>query len=362
MTRRRRWLLVLAVLLALGVAGSLLLRHLTRPELLARLLVEQVEQRTGLILNFGAEPDIGLFPRLSLELDEISLALPGGEVLLAAETLQLALPWRALREPVVSLDSLSVHGASIDLDVLWQLGQREEQAGPPPPLRLPPIATQLQLTDSRIVSTERGFSLEGLRIDSAPLLEGVLWRFNARGSLHSDAGESPRTFVFDLAAVPRHSNGGLRLSDFSMSLEYGAAPPLLAQLSGVIDLAPPQTSGEVVLKLSHWPRAIPDFVGEGDPIAPVELALRWSALGGGNGNAVFRLSRDDLSLEGEAEFGDVLGWLTAGDIAVGPGAASGLPPSPPVRGAVRIPRLALDDMKLEGIEITLRDKEADSQE
>jgi hypothetical protein len=362
MTRRRtRWLIVVAVLVALAVGASVLVRHLTRPEQLARMLVQQIEQRTGLILGMGAEPDIRLLPRLSLELKNVTLALASGEVLIAADSLEMALPWRTLREPVVSLDTLALHGALIDLDILWQLGADDQQEGPPPPLRLPPVASHLRLTDSRIVSAARGFSLEGLFIDSAPLVESTPWRFNARGRVHNKDRETPRTFLFDLATVPRHTPGGIRLADFSASLERSGNPPLQAQLRGVLELAPPQTSGEVVLKMSRWPRELPDFPLDGDLVAPVELALRWNAFGLGPGNASFRLSRDELSLDGDLEFGDVLGWLTAGSIAVGPGADGGLPPAPPIRGTVRMPRLAIDDIDLEGIEIILRDAGTDQE-
>ncbi|HRQ64596.1 MAG TPA: hypothetical protein PKZ76_07020 [Xanthomonadaceae bacterium] len=359
--RRRRWLILVAVLVALAVGASVLIRHLTRPEQLARMLVQQIEQRTGLILGMGAQPDIRLLPRLSLELRDVTVALASGEILLAADSLELALPWRTLREPVVSLDTLALHGALVDLDVLWQFATEDEQAGPPPPLRLPPVASHLRLTDSRIVSAARGFSLEGLFIDSAPLVESAPWRFNARGRIHRKDRETPRTFLFDLATVPRHTPGGIRLADFSASLERSGDPPLQAKLRGVLELAPPQTSGEVVLKLSRWPRELPDFPLDGALVAPVELSLRWSAFGMGPGNAAFRLSRDELSLDGELAFGDVLGWLTAGSIAVGPGADGGLPPAPPVRGAVRVPRVTIDDIELEGFEIILRDAPADQE-
>lgn len=359
MTRRRRWLIFLVVLLALGIGGSLLVRHLTRPELLARLLVQQIEQRTGLVLRVGAEPDISLLPRLSLELRDVALALPSGEVLVSADMLQLALPWRALREPVISLDSLSLRGASIDLDALWLLGMDDSGTGPPPPLRLPPVATQLRLSDSRIHSTARGFSLEGVHLDSAPLIEGSPWRLNVRGRLHSGDDVGARTFLVDLATVPRHTAGGLRLADLSASVEQNGEITMQAQLRGVIELTLPQTSGEVILKLSRWPRELPDLPFDGDLAAPVELALRWSAIGLGPGSANFRMSREDLSLDGEADFGDLLGWLVAGSIDVGPGALGGLPPSPPLRGVLRMPQLTLDDIRLEGIEVIMRDPAVD---
>jgi nitrogen fixation protein len=361
MSRRRRWIVALVVLLALGVGASLLLRHLTRPELLARLLVQQIEQRTGLILSIGAEPDIRLLPRLSLALDDVELRLASGEMLLSADSLEMALPWRALREPVVSLDSLLLRGALIDLDTLWQLNLGAEPEGPPPPLRLPPFATHLRLLDSRVVSPARGFSLENLQVDSSPLVESSTWRLNVRGRVHSSERDAPHGFTFDLATVPRHTAGGLRLGDFSAKLERGGDPPLQAQLSGVIDLAPPRTGGEVVLTLARWPRELPDLPLDGDLTAPVELALRWDAFGLGPGDASFRLNRDDLSVEGEARFGDVVGWLTAGSIAVGPGGAGGLPPAPPIRGALRMPRLQLEDLELEGIELILRDDTAADQ-
>jgi nitrogen fixation protein len=355
MARRRRWLYLLVVLVALAVAGSLLVRHLTRPELLARLLVQQIEQRTGLLLEIRGDPDIRLLPRLSLELTEITLSLADGERLLSAASLQMALPWRALREPVVSLDMLTLNRAEIDLDALWRLADAGDDVGPPPPLRLPPVASHLRLSDSRIASPARGFSLEALQIDSAPLLEGKPWRLNARGRYHGEAREEGRAFVFDLATLPRHTAAGLRLTDFSASLERAGEPPLRASLRGLVELAPPQTGGEVVLKLSRWPRELPELPLGDDLAAPIEASLRWNAWGLGPGEASLRVQRDEEVLEGSVRFGDMLGWLTAGSIAVGPGAAGGLPPPPPLRGSLRMPRLSLEGIEAEGIELILRD-------
>jgi uncharacterized protein involved in outer membrane biogenesis len=62
--RRRRWLVALIVLAALGLAAALAVHRYSRPQRLADLLVDQVRAQLGAELQLGGDAGFQLMPRL----------------------------------------------------------------------------------------------------------------------------------------------------------------------------------------------------------------------------------------------------------------------------------------------------------
>lgn len=133
--RRRRWPRVLFALLLLGVIGAFALHRFTRPQHLTALLVGQVRDQLGAELTLGGEARYTLVPGLRAELPQPVLAAQGS-VLLRADALRAAVPWRTLWADAYEIERIELVRPVFDLDALraW-LAARPQSTGAPPDVR-----------------------------------------------------------------------------------------------------------------------------------------------------------------------------------------------------------------------------------
>lgn len=133
--RRRRWPRVLFALLALGVIGAFAMHHYTRPQHLTTLLVEQVRDQLGAELTLGGDAGYTLVPGLRAELPQPVLQAQG-RVLLRADALRAAVPWRTLWADAYEIERIELERPVLDLDALqaW-LDARPPSSSAPPDVR-----------------------------------------------------------------------------------------------------------------------------------------------------------------------------------------------------------------------------------
>ncbi len=204
-TKRRRWpWILLAILVALPLAGFVALRIVADPEALRPRLVAAVEQATGRRFTLG-EIGLGLSLRPSLALTDIALANPAGasrEQMLTARRAEVQLALIPLLSRKIDVLRLEIEAPDILVEVdangrsNWTFGAEAAPAEPPPlpgqtaPAtpgeRLAVAVGALRLTEARVTwrdarsgTTE---TLEIPRLEAAAPLDGPT---TARGTLRA---------------------------------------------------------------------------------------------------------------------------------------------------------------------------------
>ena len=117
MTLRRVLRFGLIALLLMLVAAVLLARHYARPEKVAATLIAQTRNKLGLDLAFAGAPRYAFWPKLSLELDQAELRVPGAKApLLTVARAGVVLPWSSLRNSTLAIETLRLDAPQLDLD------------------------------------------------------------------------------------------------------------------------------------------------------------------------------------------------------------------------------------------------------
>jgi hypothetical protein len=167
--RRRRWPRVLFAFLVLGVIGAFVLHHYTRPRYLTALLVEQFRDQLGVDLTLGGDAVYTLAPGLRAELPQPVLKAQGG-VLLRADALRAAVPWRTLWADNYEIERLELVRPVLDLDALhaW-LAARPESGGAPPDVRF-----ALHVEHGRVVAAGKVVA-EDVTLDLANSADLAAW-------------------------------------------------------------------------------------------------------------------------------------------------------------------------------------------
>jgi uncharacterized protein involved in outer membrane biogenesis len=130
--RRRRWPRVLLALVLVGLASAWILHHYTRPRRLTALLVAQVHDQLGIDLSLGGDAGYTLVPGLRAELPKPQLEAQGS-VLLRADALRAAVPWRTLWADSYEIERLELVRPVFDLDALraWLAARPASSAASP---------------------------------------------------------------------------------------------------------------------------------------------------------------------------------------------------------------------------------------
>lgn len=342
---RRRWLLVL-LLPGLAIAAALGLRALLHPERISDFLLQQGQQATGLELSLDRPADVGLWPDLHVQLTGLGARAPGAaQPLLRAERIEAALPWSMLRNQDITLLGLRLISPQLDLVALQDFLDRDDDIGPPAPMRIPTLDAPLEVRDGRIAGD--GWALEQLDLTLPALHEGARTSLGASALWVSGTDSAPaagQRFALQLAAVPHSDGSTLRLDQIALDLVLDAVPQWRPRIEGIVSWNP---SGTLALALTSqiaaWPADWPALpLPPGDADATV-LALAYSGDAALTGLATFSLWRDDDGLRGALTLHDTLAWLG--------GKERGL--VPPAEGEIRIPRLEYEGIQAEGIRIRL---------
>lgn len=232
--RRRRWpWILLAMLVALPLAGFVALRVFVNPEALRPRLVAAVEEATGRRFTLG-EIGLGLSLRPTLTLTDIALANPAGASraqMLTARRAEVQLALVPLLSRTIDVLRLEIEAPDIlvELDANgrsnWTFGP---EAAPPEPPPLPGQAAPatpgerlavaigaLRLTDARLTWRDgRSGATETLaipRLDAAAPLAGPT---TARGTLRTRGQE----LAFQATTGPLLAAGGAAPWPFEVTL------------------------------------------------------------------------------------------------------------------------------------------------
>lgn len=168
--RRRRWLLALAVLLALGGVGAALLHHYLQPEQLTALLVEQARSQLGASLTTDGVARFGFVPKLHLQLPRPTLAgSDARHAFLRADSLQAAMPWRSVWSGRYEIERIEIVRPVFDLDAFAQWRASLPPSGPAPDVRF-----ALRVSDGTIQTAGKTLA-EGIDADFANSGDLAAW-------------------------------------------------------------------------------------------------------------------------------------------------------------------------------------------
>lgn len=303
----------------------------------ATLALDQAESATGLRWSSDGEPALRWRP-------EPWLALPGlvardaqGRTVIAAERLELALPWATLRGETFRIASIAITAPVVDLDAAidgWN-------AQPPGDGALP-VLDGLRVTRGRL--HWRGGALENfdLTVPRFALGEPLRATLSGRLALRGDApAATPAPFEFsaELDATPQKDP--FRLDALRIALA-GTGPVPTATATGALQFTPwaLTAAGEIASWPEAWPALPPPLAASPSPLTfeitqagPPALAAEASIL----------LRRDETRVDAALVPERLLAWLDD------PAAAA----LPPLRASAALPRIELDGVALEGVTLEL---------
>ncbi len=117
--RRRRWPIVLAVLVLIVLAGLFAIRQFVRPDRLTTLLINEVHTRLGAQLELGDDARFGFWPGLRVELPQAVLrGTSDSPPILSAASIDVAMPWRSLWADTLDIERVELERPQLDLDAL----------------------------------------------------------------------------------------------------------------------------------------------------------------------------------------------------------------------------------------------------
>lgn len=412
--RLRRWLRRATLLLALAFSLVLLAGWLLQPQRAGRLLLALAGDALALDLRAGGI-DYRLRGTPQLVLDDVTAQHPGDAVpLLRARRVFVALPWRTLRTRGADL---TVRRIQLDRPVLDLPALQRWLATRPPsaPPRLPTLTDGLGVTGGRIDND--AWRIEGVGIDvpalhpDKPLRLAVRGRYVAGGTtLPADLAlvlDTPQRLLDRQPAnlratgtlVPAGKHwrmpvrvvltGPLRIDRDSVLLQpatlglagrYRSGPattafrlglhgpltigngsttlkPATVVLAGDDSVPSAEARGSMSIgttldvrldgALADWPvgwPALPTPLSAST--APLPFTLDYRGTPALSDPVTLALRRDTTALDARFRLPEVLAWLDAG--------ATGSP-LPPLAGTLTTPRLVLDGVTLDGVQLQLDD-------
>jgi hypothetical protein len=342
--RRWRWLLLLVLLLAGAVFG---LRFLLQPERMGALLLEQAARASGLQLSVSAPAELGLFPRLRLQLQGLEVrASPGLAPLLRAERVDVALPLAVLWGAEVQSGDIAVLAPMVDVVALQAWLDQEDETGPPAALRLPQFAARVQVSDGRVTAAD--WQLEDLDLRLSALRDGEPLEAEARFSLLE--GEQRRPLTLRLAATPRQQSAGIAIQELLLHLGQPNAAGSGLELSGDIDVFTPQRLRlDLWVNLAQpWLLPLPTLPEQLGRLLEGPMSLRYD----GPGDLSARMALERIGADAELRLAaaprELLAWID--DAAASP--------LPPAAFSAKVPTLEFNGVRIEGLEVELVPEDA----
>ncbi len=349
--RRQRWpLYVGAVIVALIVLLSLL-RHFMQPERLSATLLEEAGRVTGMSLKLATAADVSLWPDLNIVMRGLEArSEAGARPILVVERVELALPWSTLWGGDIEVSALRMHGPRLDRDALaaW-LASRPAAVGPANPPRLPRLKAELAVTAGRVVGRAReSWELADVELRLSRLLPGEDFRL----ALAFEYREGEQRLPLRLDATGFLHAAGMPLELAPLALRWlDSDHEELLRLNGQLELAWPHRLQFLLEgRGSHWPTTWPAPPAAADEL-DAEYALMIEFLGTPDlrGPLKGHFSRGQLAGELEAETGELLAWLMQ----------TGTRSLPPVRATAQTPLIERDGLRIEGLQIEMREDSAD---
>ena len=364
MSRRGKFILV-AVLAFAGMAWWV--DRQLEPHRLTALVLEKAGSSLGLRLSYQGEPDYAFRPEPRLLVPNLVVRDPAtGKQILSAKRADISLPWATITggEPVITRIELDTPLLDLPTFRRWLAAQ------PPTPFKLPTLLKGVHVRDGTIV--DDGYRVTALALDLPRLQATVPAAATASGRF----ADGETAFDFDAAIKLKtpgpasdfslQANGALQHSpkplDFRLGIDghyqsdssgfalvmpafalTGDSPlPNLHGKSQALIAEPMRLSFEGVLR--DWPKDWPSLPA---PISDhaADFALRLTYQGRNDlGDPInLHLEKDATVVDANLKLPEVQSWIAATDDT----------PLPPLAATVKTPRIDLDGIRLEGVEVEL---------
>jgi hypothetical protein len=368
--RAPRRLIVLSMLIVFLLLGWCWVDRQLEPKRLAATVLGQAGKSLQLDLSFEGEPDYAFKPEPRLLVPKLTVRDPiTQQVFLSAERAEVSLPWSSVTGDTAIITRIELERPVLDLPGLraWQARR------PPKPFELPTLTRGIEVRAGSV--RDAGFSISELDLVVPRLQTGVPAEATASGrftqgdtgvclKLHaivatpglasrysfSSSGvieRSPAPLEFKLQARGEYRRGDTDFSVTALPMQLEATSPL------------PSADGDLRLKLGErleisfagqlqdWPRDWPSLPA---PLSQDtrQLPLRLDYLGARNlGDALsLQVDKSETHLETTLRIAELQAWAAQ---------AAGSP-LPPLTGRMRTPKIDLDGIELEGVQVEIRDE------
>jgi hypothetical protein len=360
--RRRRWPVVLGVLVLLGLLLAWWIDRQLEPNRLAATVLDRAGNSLQLRFTFKGTPEYALKPEPRLLLPGLSVAGMDGKPFLTARRAEISLPWATITGGELVITRLQLEQPVVRIAVL----QRWLASRPPTPFRLPTLTRGLQMHGATLIGED--FVVDRLTLELPHLRAGEPADLAARGrytqgstrldatmQLHLDTPGLVSAYRLGVAGVLQRqpkplafkldSRGKFASTDALLSLDADTLA-----LSG--DSPLPRIAGKAMLRsskqlqfgfdgvLRDWPAvwpALPEPLRSQTSNLPVHLAYT-----GGKDLAdplSLRVDKAPTMLDASLRVPELRQWLSATDAS----------PLPPIAGTLRTPVLVFDGVTLEGV-------------
>jgi AsmA protein len=219
-----RWIAaaVIVLILALVLAGALIVRSLLQPQRFTALLQSQLAN-AGLILSVDKPASPALWPHPAVQLQGFRLSVAGATTpLLSASEARIVVPWRALLNRELAVERLEIENPRIDLDQLQTLLSRMPHGAGAP--TLPRIGAGIRIVNGTLVRADQPLLFD-VNAETGALVPGTPFHLDASARNGADRGGT-----LSLRMLPRQQDGSL---DFErIDLKIGVEQGVQAHVAG----------------------------------------------------------------------------------------------------------------------------------
>jgi len=367
---RRKWIL-LAVFAGLLLAAAWWVDRQLEPHRLTALVLEKSGASLALDLSFDGDPDYVFRPEPRLRIPNLVVRdHADGKLLLSAKLADISLPWATITggEPVIT--RIELDHPMLDLPTL----RRWQAARPPAPFKLPTLlhgihARSGTVQDEGYRVTNLDFDLPRLRenepasakasgrfsegetvidfdIDARIATPGLASDFGLRASGSLQRSPTPLAFKADLDGRYQSTDAGLSVATGSLSFAGDSPLPRMNGKAQVLVAEKLGASFDGVLR--DWPRDWPSLPAP-LPEQATDLTLRVSYQGSRSFTDPIHLhlEKNSTSVDATMRLADIQDWMATPEGT----------PLPPLSATVTTPRIELDGIRLEGVEVELHPDE-----
>lgn len=364
-------------MLALGMAGLLVLAWLVQPDRLARFALDRVGGELGLEIRATGPASYHLRPTPVLHLGGIEARRPGADqALFSSGRVLLALPWSSLRGETADIARVEIDAPMVDLDALDAWLATRPPAAPQP---LPVLRGGLGIRDGRVLGAGWRLSIDMLSLDRIDPARPSSLTLAGGLAIGTDADAIPTPLLLRLDGQPSGRLDALHVELASASLHIGAqsapdairisldggqlrigdgvhlagptlrvdGPPPLPPLLGEARLgwAERRLSVDYRGTLAAWPQDWPPLPSPlQESPAPWDWALRYDGPQDLDAPLALVASRPGLAFDGRSRVFELLAWVEATDRS----------PLPPLEGTLQAEALVVEGTRLEGVRMQLR--------
>lgn len=367
--RGRRWLIALAVLAGLSALGAWWIDRQLEPQRLTTWVLDAAGKSLDLDLRFEGTPDYAFKPEPRLLIPNLQVRNRNdGKLFVTAARAEISLPWNTLTGGKPVITRIELDQPTLDIPELrrWLAGR------PKVPFELPTLTRGMRVIAGTL--DDDGYRISQFALDLPYLKTGDPAQATVSGTFTQDQTvvefatriamttpglqsdftldgsgtlkQQPQPLPFKLQMAGRFlsDDAGLSLDADSLKLE-GASP--LPNLSGKaqLKLAERMQFGldAVLLK---WPK---DWPALPQPLAANSdnLPLRLSYLGKSDLSdpLSLNLTRDPTLLQASLRVPQIQQWLATPEGS----------PLPPLNATLSTPKLEMEGVELEGVQIEIRD-------